>query len=278
MSTVILNALSIFIVLALAMLLKQFRLVRSKDGLMTSKLVVYITLPATIIIGVNHSQLSATFFILMVMGLFSNLALIFIGKLLSSRRPAEEQALYMFNLSGFNIGNFSIPFVSSFFPVAIPFLAMFDMGNSLMVTGGSQALIEGLSGRKKSGFIPREVAGVLLRNPPFVAYIIMFLLALFGLALPDSWLTPLKPLSQANTLLSIFTIGLFMDFRLPDGKLGLILKTLASRYTAALVLSLLVYFLIPFPHLVKQVLLLIFFCPCPSFTCSRLRPLAMTRL
>ena len=80
----------------------------------------------------------------------------------------QERGLYMFDLSGYNIGNFSIPFVSSFFPAAIPFLAMFDMGNSLMVTGTTQAIIELSSGRKKHGFILQEIFGVLFRNPPFV--------------------------------------------------------------------------------------------------------------
>ncbi|MGO1381680.1 MAG: AEC family transporter, partial [Lactococcus lactis] len=105
------------------------------------------------------------------MGLFSNLFLVFLGKFIGRKATVEERGLYMFDLSGYNIGNFSIPFVSSFFPAAIPFLAMFDMGNSLMVTGTTQAIVELSSGRKKHGFILQEIFGVLFRNPPFVVYI-----------------------------------------------------------------------------------------------------------
>ena len=172
-----------------------------------------------------------------------------------------ERGLYMFDLSGYNIGNFSIPFVSSFFPAAIPFLAMFDMGNSLMVTGTTQAIIELSSGRKKHGFILQEIFGVLFRNPPFVVYIFMFILAIFGLSFPDDWLIPIRPLANANTLLSIFTIGLFMEFRLPKGKLKLLLKILTWRYLLAFILASLVYFFAPLPAIIKEVLLLIFFCP-----------------
>lgn len=261
MTSVLLNALSILLILLLALLLKRVGIIRQKDGSLISNVVVYLTLPATILLGVNNTKLSATYFILMFMGIFSNVLLVFIAKFLARKRELTEQGLYMFDLSGYNIGNFSIPFVSSFFPAAIPFLAMFDMGNSLMVTGSTQAMVEGLAGRSKHGFLAREVFGRLFQNPPFVMYVLMFILAIFGLAIPEPWLTPIRPLANANTLLSVFTIGLFMEFKLPKGKLGLILRILASRYLLAVLFSLLVYFLTPFPHLVKQVLLLIFFCP-----------------
>lgn len=261
MTTILLNALSIMLVLFLALLLKKIRILHQKDGALTSKMVVYLTLPATILIGVNHTKLSNIFFILMFMGLFSNLLLVFLGKFIGRKATVEEHGLYMFDLSGYNIGNFSIPFVSSFFPAAIPFLAMFDMGNSLMVTGTTQAIVELSSGRKKHGFILQEIFGVLFRNPPFVVYIFMFILAIFGLSFPDEWLIPIRPLANANTLLSIFTIGLFMEFRLPKGKLKLVLKILTWRYLLAFILASLVYFFLPFPAIIKEILLLIFFCP-----------------
>ena len=261
MTTILLNALSIMLVLFLALLLKKIRILHQKDGALTSKMVVYLTLPATILIGVNHTKLSNIFFILLFMGLFSNLLLVFLGKFIGQKATVEERGLYMFDLSGYNIGNFSIPFVSSFFPAAIPFLAMFDMGNSLMVTGTTQAIVELSSGRKKHGFILQEIFGVLFRNPPFVVYIFMFILAIFGLSFPDEWLIPIRPLANANTLLSIFTIGLFMEFRLPKGKLKLVLKILTWRYLLAFILASLVYFFLPFPAIIKEILLLIFFCP-----------------
>lgn len=261
MTTILLNALSIMLVLFLALLLKKIKILHQKDGALTSKMVVYLTLPATILIGVNHTKLSNIFFILMCMGLFSNLLLVFLGKFIGRKATVEERGLYMFDLSGYNIGNFSIPFVSSFFPAAIPFLAMFDMGNSLMVTGTTQAIVELSSGRKKHGFILQEIFGVLFRNPPFVVYVFMFILAIFGLSFPDEWLIPIRPLANANTLLSIFTIGLFMEFRLPKGKLKLVLKILTWRYLLAFILASLVYFFLPFPAIIKEILLLIFFCP-----------------
>lgn len=261
MITIFLNALSILLILFLAILLKKIGLVHSKDGALVSKLVVFITLPATILIGVNQTRLSVLYFILMALGIISNLVLVFIGKFMGRKETVEERGLYMFNLSGYNIGNFSIPFVSSFFPAAIPFLAMFDMGNSFMVTGTTQAIVEMTSEKRQHGFSFRDISSVLLRNPPFVVYLLMFILAILGWSLPSTWLLCIRPLANANTLLSIFTIGLFMEFRLPKGKLWLVIKILSWRYLLAAFLGALIYFVSPFPHLIKEVLLLIFFCP-----------------
>ena len=52
----------------------------------------------------------------------------------------------MYGVSGYNIGNFAIPFVQSFIPQAIPILSFFDIGNSVMLAGGSNVVIEGISG------------------------------------------------------------------------------------------------------------------------------------
>ncbi|WP_406834761.1 hypothetical protein ABLU29_04960 [Lactococcus lactis] len=61
MTTILLNALSIMLVLFLALLLKKIKILHQKDGALTSKMVVYLTLPATILIGVNHTKLSNIF-------------------------------------------------------------------------------------------------------------------------------------------------------------------------------------------------------------------------
>ena len=261
MQTIFLNSLGILLILLLAIGTKRVGLLHQSDSAITSKLVVYVTLPAMIVVGVNHTRLSGIFFILMGMGVATNLILVGVGYLLGRRSGTVVRGFYMFELSGYNIGNFSIPFVSSFFPAAIPFLAMFDMGNSIMCTGGTQAIVETTADRNQHGFILRDILNLLFRNPPFVTYILMFAMAVFGLSFPNAWLTAIKPLASANTLLSIFTIGLFMEFRLPKGKLGLIFRVLFSRYLMAAIFSVIVLVFLPFPHLVKEVLLLIFFCP-----------------
>lgn len=261
MLTIFLNALGILFILSLAFFLKKVGFLQQKDGTLISKIVIYVTLPVAIIVGVNGTKISEMFFVLMFLGIISNLIMITLGSFFGRKENSEIRALYMFKLSGYNIGNFSIPFVSGIFPAAIPFLAMFDMGNSLMIGGTTEAIVETTVKRSKNGFILRDIALILLKAPPFVAYILMFLMALFGLAFPETWLIPLRPIGSANTFLSIFTIGLFMEFRLPKGKMNLVMKILVQRYLMAIIFGAIVYFALPFPDLVKKVLLLLVFCP-----------------
>ncbi len=86
MLTIFLNAFSILLILLLALLLKKLGLLAQKDGALVSKLVVYLTLPATILIGVNHTKLSSTFLVLMCLGICTNLFLVFLGKILGRKQ------------------------------------------------------------------------------------------------------------------------------------------------------------------------------------------------
>ena len=56
-----------------------------------------------------------------------------------------RQDFYVFNLAGYNIGCFTLPFAQSFLgPFAVVATCMFDVGNSIMCTGGTYALTSGL--------------------------------------------------------------------------------------------------------------------------------------
>ena len=63
-----------------------------------------------------------------------------LGLLLSRGRSAGERALYMLNLPSWNIGAFALPFLQSFLgEQAVMAACLFDVGNSIMCTGGSYA-------------------------------------------------------------------------------------------------------------------------------------------
>ncbi|PCS00762.1 hypothetical protein RT41_GL001144 [Lactococcus fujiensis JCM 16395] len=172
----------------------------------------------------------------------------------------------MFNIGGYNLGNFAIPFVASFFAQAIPFIAMFDMGNSFMVAGTTQAIVETSSKQQKNGFDLRDPLRILLKSPPFVVYVCMVILALIHVKVPDFIIEPLSFIAKGNSFLSLFMIGLFMQVSFKKSGLATIGRVLFFRYTFAFLLALTVYFLFPFSHLVKMVLILILFTPISFLT------------
>ncbi|MFC4651907.1 AEC family transporter [Lactococcus nasutitermitis] len=266
MTTILLNSLSFLITILAAFFLKKVGVLRQEDGQRVSKIIVFITLPATIIVGVNGFHVTLLTWLLLGMGIFCNVLLILAGFVVGRRKSVVERGFYMFNLGGYNLGNFTIPFVTSFFPAAIPVIAMFDMGNSFMVAGTTQAIVETTNRKQKHGFDLRDPLRILLKSPPFIVYIVMIVLAVFHLKLPAGALVPVHFLASGNSFLSLFMIGLFMQISLKKENLAVIGRVLLSRYLLAGILAVFVYFLLPFPHFVKLVLLLIFFCPISFLT------------
>ena len=86
-----------------------------------SMLVLYVTLPCSVIVFLSGVKLSSDLLIPFFVGLLSNWALIALAVLLT-RREAERRGepnlvpFSMLNLSGYNIGTFVLPFVQSFLP------------------------------------------------------------------------------------------------------------------------------------------------------------------
>ena len=56
-------------------------------------------------------------------------------------KPVADRAFLMLNCSGFNIGNFCFPVIQAFMgPSALVTASMFDIGNSVIVTAGSNVM------------------------------------------------------------------------------------------------------------------------------------------
>lgn len=86
--------------------------------------------------------------------------------------------------SGFNIGNFLLPFIQNIQPAFVPMISMFDIGNSIMLTGGTQAVVDTLVATNQR-FSFRNMLRQLLSSIPFKCYLIMFGLRYFQVSLPS---------------------------------------------------------------------------------------------
>ncbi|WP_255515968.1 hypothetical protein [Lactococcus sp. dk310] len=85
MTKIILNAVSFLLTILLAFFLKKMGVLKQTDGERVSKIVIFTTLPATIIVSLNAFQITSTVWILMSLGLIFNLLLIFVGYLLGRK-------------------------------------------------------------------------------------------------------------------------------------------------------------------------------------------------
>lgn len=264
MRAVLLNSLGLFVIILIGYLTKRFNLLLKSDGSMISKMVVNVTLPAAIIVNLQSLAVKNQLLLLILAGLLLNLVMIIAGHFLSKKQDQVEQEFLMYSVSGYNIGNFAIPFVQSFMPQAIPILSFFDIGNSVMLAGGSNVVIEGISGSNEERPSVKKVIGRLGRSVPFLCYLFMLFFRVLKIDLPQAVFQIAQPIANANTFLSMFMIGLFLELRLPKKDLALVLRVLVIKYGIGILLAGL-FMLLPISPMIKIVLCLVSVGPIPTF-------------
>ncbi|MDT2521652.1 AEC family transporter [Enterococcus raffinosus] len=264
MRAVLLNSLGLFVIILIGYLTKRLNLLMKADGTTISKIVVNVTLPAAIIVNLQSLEVKNQLLLLIAAGLVLNLVMIIIGHFFSKKQEQVEREFLMYSVSGYNIGNFAIPFVQSFMPLAIPILSFFDIGNSVMLAGGSNVVIEGISGSNGPRPSAKMVLGRLGRSVPFLCYLIMLFFRMVKLDLPPAVFQIAQPIASANTFLSMFMIGLFLELRLPKKDVALVLRVLVIKYASGILLAV-VFMLLPIPMMIKIVLCLVSVGPIPTF-------------
>lgn len=261
MGAIFTHAASFLLVILVAYLLKFGGILKKKDGHTVSKIILNLTLPATIVIGFNSVKINSTFLIMISLGLLANIVLITLGGLTWRKRKVKDQAVMMFSQAGYNIGNFTIPFVQGFFPEAIPFIGSFDTGNALMAFGGTPMLVDKMTGQSRSARGIKELFLRLFSSPSFTTYIVMISLALINLTIPENILSIAELFASGNAFLSMFMIGLYLEFNISRSDLKKVVQLLFIRYTLGILLALFFYFVLPLPEIVRLSLVLLALAP-----------------
>ena len=173
----------------------------------------------------------------------------------------------MLNIPSYNIGAFSIPYLSGFMgPEAIIVASLFDIGNSLATagTGYAWAMSVVRGGKERLGAYLQK----MLTSPVFDTY--LFLLAMQGLGwrLPAPVITFTSTVGSANTFLAMLMIGIGLELRLEAGRYLAAVKYLAVRYSISLLISLLVWFALPLPLEVEIVLTMVLFAPIAAMSAA----------
>lgn len=258
---VLIQSIQFLLVILAAYLFKQFKLLRSTDGVALQKIILNLTLPATIVVGFNGVEVNRILFLMITLGLLSNIVLVTLGGFFWKNKEAPIQSLMMFSQAGYNIGNFTIPFVQGFFPAAIPYIGSFDMGNALMLFGGSPMIVDKMTHQNHTNdsYLKRLLR--LFKSPSFTTYIIMFLLALIGIVLPAPALSIFELFSSGNAFLSMFMVGLYLEIRIDAVSFKRVKQLLITRYSLAVLVASLFYLALPLPDLVRISLVLVALAP-----------------
>ncbi|MBQ8638492.1 MAG: AEC family transporter [Lachnospiraceae bacterium] len=256
-------------IIILGFALRRIGLFREEDFRVLSNVVIRITLPASIVISFSSRQIDPSMLSVILLGLGGGVIYMALGYLANLRNTRENRAFAVLNLSGYNIGNFTLPFVQSFLgPNGVIITSLFDTGNAVVCLGGAYGAASMV--KDGNGFSVKRIAKALLQSVPFLTYLIMASMNLARIALPAAVLSFAQIAADANAFMAMLMIG--VGFRLTGDRtqIGSIIKLLAIRYSVAAVLAGCFYFLLPFSLEIRQTLTILAFGPiasaAPAFT------------
>ena len=228
-----------------------------------SKIVIKITLPAAIIVSYNGKVIDPTMLSLVGIGLGVCCIQMFLGFLINIRSGKDGQAFGIINASGYNIGNFTMPFVQSFLgPVGVITTSLFDTGNACICLGTSYSIASVV--KEGSKFSVMKILRNLVKSVPLLCYIFMMCLSLLHISLPSPVISLAEIISGANAYLAMFMIGVGFKLEANRSQLGQIGKILFLRYAFGAVIAGIFYFVLPFDLAVRQALVILAFAPIPS--------------
>ncbi|AYW48865.1 transporter [Tetragenococcus osmophilus] len=263
MGTIIIRAVGLFLIIVFAYFLKRVGFLHKDDGSSLSIIIMNVTLPAVVIINLANLDIESDLLLFVLIGFFWSILQIFISYFVTKKKSKTDQQFFIYCASGFNVGNFTLPFVQGFLPLGVPLISMFDTGNSIMLAGGTKVLSDRLTGQD-TGVTFKSVLRQLFSSVPFTCYVVMLALRLISFDLPSGLLTILEPVADANVFLSMFMIGLYLELRLPRQDRNTVFQLLTLRYVMGLAFVGLFY-LLPIAPLAKMVLCLLCVTPVPLF-------------
>lgn len=265
MLDVILRASFFFGMIVLAYILKKIGVVRKSDAEALGRIIMNITLPAAILTSFRTYVFDISIMLITLVGFLSTIFMSALGYLISMKKSREERIFYMLNLPAYNIGNFTLPFVSGFLgAVGTVATCLFDMGNALMCVGGNLVVTElAVDGRKKGRSIPLSLLSVFTK-PSVAVYTLMTILAVIGVKLPDIVFDFAASISPANGIIAMFMIGIMFEFTFSKENLKEVVIVNVLRLALAALIAYFFYSLTDFSYEVRKAAAITAFAPISS--------------
>lgn len=248
--------------------LRKVNFFKEGDFAVLSKITLKITLPAAFISNFSGKQLDPTMLAYTFMALGAGVLYMILGYVINIGKSREEKAFGVLNLPGYNIGNFTIPFVQSFLgPVGVITTSLFDAGNAFVCLGGAFGVASSIKGTGK--FSIKRVIKALSKSVAFLTCITMMILGMLGITLPQPVIELAGIVGGANAFIAMLMLGVGFKLSGEKSQIGTIAKILAVRYGVGLVLAILFYNL-PIELEARTALMVLAFSPIgsavPAFT------------
>ncbi|MGN0373013.1 MAG: AEC family transporter [Enterocloster sp.] len=270
MAEILIKAASFVAIIILGYTLRQKGFFKEEDFHVISKIVLKITLPAAIISNFSGINMDPSLLLLSLLGLGSGILFILLSFAMTAGKSRDERAFNILNMSGYNIGNFTMPFAQSFLgPLGVVTTSLFDAGNAVICLGGSYSTAAmSKNGSGKISFLP--IIKRLLLSVPFDAYLLMTILSLLHISLPTPVTTFTGIIANGNAFMAMLMMGVGFHLSGDRSQIFSIAKILTVRYSVSALLSAAFFFLLPLKLEYRQALAILAFSPiasaAPAFT------------
>ncbi|MBF0580563.1 hypothetical protein IM774_12505 [Erysipelotrichaceae bacterium RD49] len=264
MSSVLIKTSGYLIIIALGYLLRSLSVFSKQEAKLLGNLIVKVTLPAALIRNAASIVIGPELPLLFCIGVMASCITLYAGYILAGRKREPRTSAFMLTVSTFNLGAFLMPFVELFFPgTGVGYLCMFDTGNAIMGLGISYALAKVASGPNEPLTFNR-IAKTLLKSVPFMTYVVLFGLAACSIPIPQIVLDYAETIGSANAFLTMFMIGLMIDFHLPKKEVKEIMMVCITRFALVIVMSVIIWLIPGMSPLMKLIAILCLFSPVAS--------------
>ncbi len=256
-------------IIVIGYLLRKFDFFKEGDFQVLSKIVLKITLPAAFISSFAGKKIDASMLFIALISLGANILYMALGYLVNIRKGREAQAFGILNMAGYNIGNFTLPFIQSFVgPMGVIVTSIFDAGNGFVCLGGAYGVAASWKGEGKFSF--KRIVKALSRSVAFLTCITMVVLGIIGIAIPAPIVSLADIIGKSNAFLAMLMIGVGFKLSGDKSQIGTIVKMLSIRYAVAIILAVLVYYFLPLGVEEKLAIMILLFSPIgsavPGFT------------
>ena len=270
MAEILMKAGSFIAIIILGYVLRRRGFFKEEDFYVLSRIVLKITLPAAIVTNFTGIDMKPSMLLMSLLGLGGGIILTGMAFLISAGKNGEEKAFNIINLTGYNIGNFTMPFAQSFLgPLGVVAASLFDSGNALVCLGGTYSVAVMAKG-EKGKFSIMPIIKTLLSSVPFDAYLLMTVLSLLHLSLPAPMVSFTGIIANGNAFMAMLMLGVGFKMTLDKSRMGKIIQILFIRYSVSIALAAAFYFLLPFELEYRQALAILALSPiasaAPAFT------------
>lgn len=257
--------LSMLAIVVIGYFIKRIGLVKREDFHVISNILIYVTIPAAVLVNFDGFEMDFSLLILPVIAIVFFFIACFGANLAGRGSSPEDRSFLVLNSSAFNTGAFTLAFIQALLPQAsVVTVMLFDLGNC-STTAVFSYIVANTILQGKTRVSLKYVVHQLTHSFVFMLSVTMATMSILHIGIPSFLIAPAKLIAPANVFLAMLSVGIGMEINFKRSELTILLKAVLVRYCVAIPMALMCWFLLPFGLEVRLAMVLVSFSPATLF-------------